>query len=141
CSSVLCLLAVLLPAARAEAATPQRFVVIVHPSHDETEVSRKRIADAFLRKTGYWGDRQAIRPVDLEPGSAVRHAFTQKILSRSVSAVKSYWQQRIFSGQELPPPELETDDDVVEYVQRNPGAIGYVSARTPLKGVKVLVVE
>jgi hypothetical protein len=71
----------------------------------------------------------------------VRRRFSDEVLHRSVSEVKSYWQQRIFSGRDVPPPELDTDDQVVTYVLRHAGAVGYVSAEAALNGTKVLEVR
>jgi hypothetical protein len=50
-------------------------------------------------------------------------------------------QQRIFAGRGLPPPELESDEAVLRYVRSRPGAVGYVSERAELGGVKVLGVR
>ena len=52
--------------------------------------------------------------------------------------MKTYWQQRIFSGHDVPPPELDSDDDVVTYVLKHEGAIGYVAGGANLNGAKVL---
>ena len=49
------------------------------------------------------------------------------MLKRSVAAVRSYWQQRIFSGRDVPPPEVDTENQVIKYVAGDPGALGYVS--------------
>jgi hypothetical protein len=96
---------------------------------------------AFFKRATRWSDGQVIRPVDLRPDSPVRREFTNRVLKRSVMAVRSYWQQRIFSGRELPPPELESDAAVLRFVQSSPGAIGYVSATTKLSEVKLIPVH
>ena len=120
---------------------PPAFVVIANAKNPSNGSPREFLSDAFLKKTTRWDDGEAIRPVDLGPGASARRAFSQKVLDRSVAAVRSYWQQRIFSGRELPPPELGSDDAVIEYVQRNRGAVGYVSGTAHLHDVKVLPVR
>jgi ABC-type phosphate transport system substrate-binding protein len=117
------------------------FVVIVHPGSLVTSVNRKFLAEAFLRRATRWSDDTAIRPVDLEPDAPARSRFSLEILSRSVAEVRSYWQQRIFSGQALPPPELAGDEAVVAYVASHPGAIGYVGSGARLSGVRTVDVE
>ena len=57
----------------------------------------------------------------------MRRIFSERVLKRSVAAVRNYWQQRIFSGRDVPPPEVEGDEAVVAYVAEHPGAVGYVS--------------
>lgn len=118
-----------------------QFRVIVNPDNPITDVDRKFLADAFLKKTTRWQHLELIRPVDLRPDSATRKAFSDEILRRSVGAVRNYWQQLVFSGRDVPPPELNTDEDVIKYVLRIPAAIGYVSASASVQGVKVLNVR
>lgn len=71
----------------------------------------------------------------------MRRKFSQDVIGRSVSAVKSYWQSLIFAGRDIPPPELDSDAQIVEYVQKHPGAIGYVSPSADVSGVKLLAVK
>jgi ABC-type phosphate transport system substrate-binding protein len=115
--------------------------VIVNPNNPVTSVDHKFLLDAFLRKVIRWPDDQPIRPVDLPADSPTRRWFSDDALKRSVSAVKNYWMQVIFSGHGVPPPELESDERVVRFVQRNAGAIGYVSGTANIDGVKVVAVK
>ena len=120
---------------------PPPFVVIVHPKNPHVQLDRGFIADAFLKKTTRWPDGDVIKPVDLPPSSPVRESFSQSVLKRSVAAVRSYWQQMIFSGRDVPPPELANDDLVVKYVTTHTDAIGYVSRETRLGDARVVAVH
>ena len=117
------------------------YQVVVNPSNPVTDLDRESIADAFLKKTTVWANGETIRPVDLAASSPVRRQFSEELLRRSVSEVKGYWQQRIFSGRDVPPPELDTDDEVIKYVLKYEGGIGYVSGSAALEGAKVLRVR
>ena len=130
-------------AAAAVAAEPPRpaYVVIVHPANRVSRIDRKFLAEAFLRRATRWPDDTPIHPVDLGPDARARIRFSEDVLSRSVASVRSYWQQRIFSGQGLPPPELADDEAVVAYVLGHPEAVGYVAAGTALNGATVLEVN
>jgi hypothetical protein len=129
------------PFARAAASTTAAYQVIAHPGVAVSGVDRKFLEDALLKKITRWPTGDVVRPVDLTPRSPVRRKFSEEVLKRSVEAVKNYWQQRIFAGRDLPPPELDTDDDVVRYVTQHEGALGYVSGAADLKGAKVLTVK
>jgi len=63
-------------------------------------------------------DGETALPVDLRSDSSVRRKFSESVLKRSVAAIRSYWQQRIFSGREVPPPELDSDAAVLRYVAK-----------------------
>ena len=117
------------------------FIVIVHPSNPTNSASRELVADAFLKKTTQWPSGGIIRPVDLTPRSPTRRQFSEEVLHRSISEVRGYWQQRIFSGRDVPPPELESDDDVIRFVLDHEGGVGYVSGAAALRGAKPLGVQ
>lgn len=128
----------LLVPSRARGETSAEFVVVTHPEHPSDSASRGFLADAFLKRTTRWPDGSPVTPVDLRFDSAARKAFSERVLQRSVAAVRSYWQQRIFSGRGVPPPELDSDEAVLRYVSSRPGAVGYVSGGAKLGNARVL---
>ena len=117
------------------------YRIVAHPDTNLTSVDKGFVAEAFLKKSTRWSDGRAIRPVDQDPDASTRRNFSEDVLGRSVGAVKSYWQQSIFSGRDVPPPELRGDEAVIAWVSQHPGAIGYVSAGANVRGVKVLTVR
>lgn len=117
------------------------FRLIVNAANPVSGLDRGFVAEAFLKKTTRWPNDELIRPVDLAADSPVRRRFSDEILKKSVAAVKSYWQQLVFSGRGLPPPELDNEDQIVRFVLKNPGGIGYVSASTGIEGTKVISVR
>jgi ABC-type phosphate transport system substrate-binding protein len=117
------------------------FQVIVNQANNLTTVDQKFLAEIFLKKRNYWPNARAIFAIDLEPESRVRRQFSEKILDRSVSAVRNYWQQLLFSGRGVPPPEFKTEEEVLHYVASHEEAIGYVSAGTDVRAFRVLKVE
>jgi hypothetical protein len=129
--------------ASAEANHDESFVIIANAKNPVNFAEREFISDAFLKKVSRWDDGETLRPGDLSPSSPARRAFSTAVLRRSVAAVRSYWQQRIFSGRDVPPPELDSDESMLRYVAKYRGALGYVSSTTKLDGsaVKVIVVR
>lgn len=140
--AILVLAVALIPAPRAGIADSAPAIrLIVHPDNPVTRLDRKFVINAFLKKRTRWGDDVAIRPVDLEPDSPVRRRFSKEVLGRSIEAVRRYWNQQVFSGRGVPPPELDSEREVVEYVTRHRGAIGYVSEGVDLQGAKVVEIR
>jgi len=139
--AALLLLSLVLAGRSAGAESALAFRVIVHPENPSSSLSREFVADAYLKRVTRWPDGQPLHPVDQHSGAALRQRFSDVVLKRSLTAVKRYWQQRIFSGRELPPPELDSDDAVVSYVLKHRGAIGYVSEPTKLQGAKTVTVR
>ena len=120
----------------------QDFAVIVNVSNPVSTLSKDEVAKLFLKKTVSWKSGQSAAPVELPATAKVRESFAKAVLNKSVAQVRSYWQQQIFSGRDVPPPEKPTEDDVLAYVRANPNAIGYVSKTANLgRGVKVVSLE
>lgn len=124
----------------ARAAGAQEFVVIVHADNPQSSLERKFLAKAFLKEVSRWHDGEQIHPVDLGRDSPIRSRFSERIIGRSVAAVRNYWQQRIFSGRGLPPPEVGSDQEVVRFVEGHRGGVGYVSVRADLGKAKAVAV-
>jgi ABC-type phosphate transport system substrate-binding protein len=117
------------------------IVVVVNSANPTNALPRAKVAQIFLRQTDTWDNGTEILPVDQIDRSPAHIAFVRIVLGQSVSALKRYWQERIFSGNESPPPDRVTDADVLTYVRSNSGAIGYVVTGTDLgTGIKVLVI-
>jgi ABC-type phosphate transport system substrate-binding protein len=137
-----CLLA-LCPAPRAalaEEAEPA-FKIVVHPDNPAARASRRFLSSLFLKQTTRWDDGETARPVDLKSDAATRRRFSEQVLNRSVAAVKSYWQQRIFSGRGVPPPELDSDQAVLAFVTKHRGGVGYVSSATDIGKARLIRLE
>jgi ABC-type phosphate transport system substrate-binding protein len=118
-----------------------KLKVIAHPDNPVTSVSRAFLRDAFLKKSTEWGSGEAILPVDLSWRFVERRVFTEQYLQKTPAQVKSYWNQQIFSGKGVPPPEADAPSAVIAYVLANPGAIGYIPANVDPAGAKLLSVE
>ena len=122
-----------IPAARAHA---QGYVVVVNASAGVGSMSKEDLSKVFLKKS------TALAPVDQDKASAVRAAFSKAVLGRPTAAVGAYWQQQIFAGKDVPPPEKGSDADVLAFVKGNPKAIGYVAGGAALPdGVKAVTVQ
>lgn len=108
-----------------------RYRVIVHPGVKGTQIPRAALSSLFLKQASKWGDGTAAQPVDQSLRSSVRMSFSADVLRQPLVEVQMYWQRQIASGH-VPPPVKTSDEEIVSYVASTPGAIGYVSAETPL---------
>jgi ABC-type phosphate transport system substrate-binding protein len=137
----LCLLAIFVEGISAAAQT-DGFIVVTHATNRTESLTQAELSRIFLRRDTHWVDGRPVLPVDQPRNSVVRSAFTKGVHGRTVGAVNSYWQQQIFSGGEIPPPERANDQAVLEFVRNNPAAIAYVRSGTPLgQGVVALAVR
>jgi ABC-type phosphate transport system substrate-binding protein len=123
-------------------AADQEFLVIVNVGHEGAAIQRGEVANIFLRKAVRWGDGRAIDPADQSLSSDVRATFSRRVLLLEPRAVLQYWQSQLQRGGARPPAVKKSDADVVEWVGKALGRIGYVKADAQLsedvKAVSIL---
>jgi ABC-type phosphate transport system substrate-binding protein len=132
---LLVFLVLLLAAAGARA---EALLVIANPQVQAESVSSDELGDIYLLRKVEWQPGLRIVPVNREAGSAERASFSEQVLGESPADLAEYWNRLRFEGKR-PPLIQGSDQAVLGFVHNVPGAIGYVSARNPPQGVKVLL--
>ena len=117
------------------------FKIIVNNGLRVDSLPKKAVSDFFMKRAPKWENGTPVTAVDQEQAATVREQFSRAIHGKPAAAVKSYWNQQIFSGREVPPLEKRNDAEVVAFVRANAGAIGYVSDTAPTDGVRVVSVQ
>ena len=135
----------MLPAAttttRADAtqrADTTEYQIIVHPANHVDAVDKDFVRMAFLKKVATWRNDTTIRPAQLSRRFPLRDRFTREVLKKTPIQLRSYWNQQVFSGKAVPPPEFHSEAAVISYVLANRGAIGYLPASANPRGAKVI---
>ena len=121
---VLGALAALAPfAARAD------IVVIAHPA---LQISAADVHDVFLGEKQFAGSVKLV-PVDNAPA---QEQFLSKALKMESAKYNTTWTKKSFREGLNPPAVKSGDVEVLEFVKRTPGAIGYVTGNA--NGVTVV---
>jgi ABC-type phosphate transport system substrate-binding protein len=113
------------------------YKIVVNPSNPVTSISKDEVARIFLKKTTKFSDGRTASPVDLAVNSSVRESFSKSVLGKPASAVDAYWQQQIFSGRDIPPPQ-KSEAAAISFVHANENGIAYVSSSADTSGLKVI---
>ncbi|MHB8407246.1 MAG: hypothetical protein ACYDHY_03890 [Acidiferrobacterales bacterium] len=93
-------------------------------------VSGNELRVIYLMRERLGPDSTPIVPVNRDAESALRLRFSQRAVGVPPMAFAGYRACLCFQGQE-PPLVPGSDRDMVAFVARIPGAIGYVAAGTP----------
>ena len=117
------------------------YKIIVNNSVSVSSLSKKAVSDLFLKKATKWESGAAVTPVDQLDSSNAREGFSKAVHGKTAAAVKSYWNQQIFSGRDVPPVEKKSDAEVLAFVRSTTGAIGYVSEAASAEGVRVVTIN
>lgn len=113
-------------------------LIVAHPSLATSSLSADDLTSIYLLRQNLWPDGAPVIPINREASSPVRSLFTTAVLQQTANALATHWQQMHFKGKN-PPLVQESDQAVLAFVQKVPGAVGYISADTPVgEGVKVL---
>jgi ABC-type phosphate transport system substrate-binding protein len=90
----------------------------------------KTVNDEALKRiyTGraFQVEGMSLRPVNLAPNQPLRQKFLRMVLQQEDEDYTAYWTVRKYIGQGTPPRELGTAAEVIDFVNRTPGALGYV---------------
>jgi len=131
CLPLLAALSLIGFASSAVAATDTSIRIVVNPLVKGTQIPRAVLTSIFLKQAPRWADGSPVLPVDQSVRSPLRSVFSSRLLGQPLIEVQIYWQRKMSVGT-IPPPVKTSDEEVIAYVAANPGAIGYVSATTPL---------
>jgi TonB family protein len=120
-------------------ATEVKVVVIANGSIKVDIISANDVKSVFLEEENSLRDSVHVEPV-LEKEGAVHEAFLHEYIGGTDDDLQNYYRALVFSGRGSMPRELASDAEVVAYVARTKGAIGYVSSETAAEGVKTLTI-
>ena len=119
--------------AAAVAARGGDFVVIANASLGEASISTSDLKQIYLgTKTSL--DGQRVEPVIAQSGP-FHEQFVSACLGKTEAGLRNYFRNLVFSGKGSMPRSFATSAEVVSYVSKTPGAIGYVDRGADLTGV------
>jgi TonB family protein len=113
--------------------------VIANSSVKADTISAAELKLVFLEEKISLGDGTHVEPV-LEKDGPVHAAFLQEYLGMSEDDLQAYYRTMVFTGKGSMLKALGSDAEVVAYVARTRGAIGYVSGAASAEGVKTLAI-
>lgn len=114
--------------------------VIANTSVATAAISVDELKGVFLATKTTLGDGSRVEPV-LAKGGPVHEAFLKEYLGKTDAALQTYYRSLVFTGKASMPKALGSDAEVIDYVAKTKGAIGYVSAAAAANGVKTLDVK
>ena len=114
--------------------------MITNSSVGVSAVSADEIKAVFLATKSSLSDGSHVEPV-LEKDGPAHEAFLKEFVGMTDAAFETYYRSLVFTGKASMPKTTASDADMVAYVAKTKGAIGYVSASAVTTGVKTLEVK
>ena len=101
-------------------------------------LDREEVAQIYLKKRRFWGDRTSILPVNRNAGTDTRKLFDRLVFGAETRRLPVYWNRAYFRGV-LPPATLASDAAVRRFVESEPRAIGYIRSDAVDDSVRVIL--
>jgi hypothetical protein len=114
--------------------------VIANRSVKVFQISPEELKGVFLVTKTSLADGSHVEPVLLKSGS-IHDAFVKAYIGKSAAGLENYYRSLLFAGKGTMPKMLRSDAEVLEYVRKTKGAIGYVSSEENTVGVRLIEVK
>ncbi|WP_297792077.1 hypothetical protein [uncultured Marinobacter sp.] len=92
----------------------------------------------FAMQVRKWPNGQAIQVYSLPNSNNLHREFVIERLRIQPHQLDRIWNRMLFTGTGKPPTVVSSEDDMLNMMRSNSGAIGYVSSDYPADGVKLL---
>ena len=93
-----------------------------------SSVSLTIMKNVFKGKYSVWSNKESITIVLPSSKATNAEAIATYLYGTSFSGMQKYWLSLVFQGRANPPVFLDNDDEIIEYVKDNPGAVGIVNS-------------
>ncbi len=110
--------------------------VLVNGASALTTISDDDLKDYYLGKKASWPDGSKVTVVVLKDGAS--HESLMKKLGKSTSQFSTGWKKLVFTGKGSMPEQVGSEDELVAFVAKTPGSIGYADAGKVKDGVKAV---
>jgi ABC-type phosphate transport system substrate-binding protein len=107
------------------------ITIIAHSKNEMGELTRKQIADIYMGRITSLPNGSIPLPLDYQGDSAVRARFYQSITGKNMAQINAYWARLSFTGQANPPRRLPDKAAIMQVVEKNQDALGYVDKLDP----------
>lgn len=115
-------------------------IIIANPSVSVDGITKDNLKKIFSGQQVVWGDGQPVRPAILEDGE-IHKEFVSGYLDKTPNQFQTYWRKMVFTGQGIQPRTFGSEEELIDYVAKTAGAVGYISSSSEAAKTKTLQVE
>ncbi len=116
------------------------ITVIAHSGVASDSLSKADLGEIYTNKKKKWSDGTKLYVASLK-GTDSSEAFLGAYVKKNQSQFDAFWKKQVFTGKGKMPKYFKSDADMVKYVAKTKGAVGYVSSGTSLDGVKEIKIN
>jgi ABC-type phosphate transport system substrate-binding protein len=101
-------------------------------------LTTKELQRIYYGKITRWSNDAAVVPAMLASGE-LQDQFTKTVLKKTPELFKAFWRQAIFTGEGTPPRTFKTQSELLDFVAKNFGSIGFTT-QPDTSLVKIIVI-
>jgi hypothetical protein len=99
-------------------------LTIIGNNLGSTSLNELQVKDAFKAKNNFWPNGKSLTVCLPETKSSDAAEVSRKLYNKTVSEVQKFWLSQVFQGRSRSPMFFESDEEMMNYVAKTPGAIG-----------------
>ena len=125
------------PTLATEEVQEQKMLIIVNEGVATESLTKEQVEDIYLGSIKKWEGGSFIY-LTIGKEDEYNHEFLETYVHLSPQRFTSHWKRLVFTGQGLEPRKLKNAKDIVAFVKKRKGAIGFIPPNQPHEGVKVI---
>lgn len=112
--------------------------VVTNSSVTSQEISVDQVRRIFSMRQTVWPNNQLITVYVLTNQHATHQTFSTKVLGMFPYQLDRIWNKLVYSGLGEEPIKVKSEQEMLERISQQPGAIGYVMGQVDVDNVKII---
>lgn len=101
-------------------------VVIIGNTIGTVSMKKNSLINVFKGRLDSWNNNATVKIVLPSQKNESATLTAKVIYGTSVKGMQKFWLSLVFQGRANPPIFLDSDEEIIRYVQKNPGSIGII---------------
>lgn len=102
-------------------------VLIVGNNIGTVTLKKNTLVNVFRGRVSAWDNKNTLTVVLPSQKNESAVLVAEVIYKTTLKGMQKFWLSLVFQGRANPPIFLDTDEEIIRYVQNNPGSIGVIS--------------
>ncbi|GDY28099.1 hypothetical protein AHAT_39890 [Agarivorans sp. Toyoura001] len=116
-------------------------VWVISHAEKQAELSSKQIRSIFSLREKNWPDGQVIELVVMKDNSELHKQFCLDALKLFPYQLSRIWERQIYTGTAIAPTIVDSEQEMLDTIIKNPNAIGYVSQEVNNEDLHSIIVD
>lgn len=108
------------------------IVIISNATLGNKQISKDNICNLYLGNAVTLPGVKDVTVVDQDSAQSIKPLFYKSVCNVELPDLNAKWTKKVFTGEARRPISLKDDLEVISFVRKTPGSIGYVNSTSQL---------